>query len=112
MREGVLGAEHSETAQSLNNLASFYYDRKLYAKAEPLYARALHIRRAVSGRRRNVGVLRVEIKTFILSKYLLLFQKFLENLFQKMFSRSLRFATNTSANAVYIASDGWREPNS
>ena len=48
MRENVFGAEHSETAQSLNNLAAFYYDRKQYAQAEPLYERALLIRRAVS----------------------------------------------------------------
>ena len=37
MRENVFGAEHSETAQSLNNLAA--YDRKQYAQAEPLYVR-------------------------------------------------------------------------
>lgn len=43
IREQVLGAEHSATAQTLNNLALLYYKQGRYAEAEPLYLRALHI---------------------------------------------------------------------
>ena len=48
MREHVLGPDHPDLAQSLNNLAALYNDRKLYSKAEPLYERALKIRLKVS----------------------------------------------------------------
>ena len=44
MRESVLGADHSDIAQSLNNLAALYNDRRQFDKAEPLYERALKIR--------------------------------------------------------------------
>jgi len=44
MREHVLGPNHLDLAQSLNNLAALYNDRKMYSKAEPLYERALKIR--------------------------------------------------------------------
>ncbi len=43
IREKVLGAEHPDTAESLNNLAALYYFKGEYAKAEPLYIRALTI---------------------------------------------------------------------
>lgn len=44
MREATLGSDHPDIAQSLNNLAALYNDRKQYDKAEPLYERALQIR--------------------------------------------------------------------
>ena len=48
MREHVLGPDHPDLAQSLNNMAALYNDRKLYSKAEPLFERALKIRLKVS----------------------------------------------------------------
>ena len=48
MREHVLGPDHPDLAQSLNNMAALYNDRKLYSKAEPLYERSLKIRLKVS----------------------------------------------------------------
>ena len=44
MREITLGPDHPDLAQSLNNLAALYNDRKQFDKAEPLYERALEIR--------------------------------------------------------------------
>src|SRR5712691_9667985 len=41
IREKVLGPEHPDTAQSLNILALLYQTTGAYAKAEPLYRRAL-----------------------------------------------------------------------
>jgi hypothetical protein len=41
IREKALDPEHPEVAQSLNNLAEFYRAQVQYAKAEPLYRRAL-----------------------------------------------------------------------
>jgi nephrocystin-3 len=49
MRESVMDPDHPDIAQSLNNLAALYNDRKQYDKAEPLYERALKIRTKVSG---------------------------------------------------------------
>ena len=49
IRQRVLGPEHPDTAQSLNNLASLYQDMGEYAKAEPLYQEALRIRQKVLG---------------------------------------------------------------
>ena len=43
----MLGPDHPDIAQSLNNLAALYNDRKQYDKAEPLYERALKIRSKV-----------------------------------------------------------------
>lgn len=48
MREATLGSDHPDIAQSLNNLAALYNDRKQYDKAEPLYERALQIRLKVN----------------------------------------------------------------
>ena len=48
MRESVCGSDHTDVAQSLNNLAALYYDAENYDKAEPLYRRALEIRRKVN----------------------------------------------------------------
>lgn len=45
MRERVLGPEHPDCAQSLNNLAALNNEKKQYDKAEELYERALNIRR-------------------------------------------------------------------
>ena len=44
MRESVLGSDHPDVSQSLNNLGALYNDRKLYERAAPLYERALQIR--------------------------------------------------------------------
>ena len=43
IREKALGAEHPDTANSLNNLAALYWAMGDYAKAEPLFRRALAI---------------------------------------------------------------------
>ncbi|MGY4356327.1 tetratricopeptide (TPR) repeat protein [Bradyrhizobium sp. i1.3.1] len=43
IREKALGPEHPDTARSLNNLALLYTATGAYAKAEPLYLRALVI---------------------------------------------------------------------
>jgi hypothetical protein len=39
----VLGADHPDVAQSLNNLAWLYHEQGRYSEAEPLYQRALDI---------------------------------------------------------------------
>jgi tetratricopeptide (TPR) repeat protein len=43
IREKVFGAEHPDTATSLNSLAELYRELREYSKAEPLYKRALQI---------------------------------------------------------------------
>jgi tetratricopeptide (TPR) repeat protein len=43
IHERQLGANHPETAASLNNLALLYLTQERYAEAEPLYRRALAI---------------------------------------------------------------------
>ena len=43
INEQQLGAEHPDTAGSLNNLALLYYAMGRYQSAEPLYLRALEI---------------------------------------------------------------------
>ena len=48
-KKRVLGREHSDVATSLNNLAGLYYNQGQYAKAEPLYQRALAIREKALG---------------------------------------------------------------
>ena len=50
MREAVLPCDHPDLAQSLNNLAALYHDRKQFDKAEPLYERALQLRLKVTQR--------------------------------------------------------------
>ena len=47
MRKDVLGEDHPDVAQSLNNLAALANDRKEYEKAIPLYEKALKIRKQV-----------------------------------------------------------------
>jgi nephrocystin-3 len=54
MRECTLGPDHLDLAQSLNNLAALYNDRKQFSKAEPLYERALEIKTQVSSVRQNL----------------------------------------------------------
>ena len=49
IRQKVLGPEHSDTAASLNNLASLYWAMGEYVKAEPLLKEALRIRQKVFG---------------------------------------------------------------
>ncbi|MEB3164920.1 MAG: tetratricopeptide repeat protein, partial [Prochlorothrix sp.] len=44
IREEQLGADHPDTAQSLNNLAALYQSQGRYSEAEPLYKRSLLIR--------------------------------------------------------------------
>ncbi|MBV6622721.1 MAG: CHAT domain-containing protein [Rivularia sp. (in: Bacteria)] len=48
--EKVLGKEHLNVANILNNLAQFYQKQRNYTKAEPLYLRALAIREKVLGK--------------------------------------------------------------
>jgi tetratricopeptide (TPR) repeat protein len=43
VREKQLGAEHPDTALSLNNLAGLYHVQGKYEEAEPLYKRALTV---------------------------------------------------------------------
>src|SRR5271157_2157900 len=50
IRQKVLGSEHPDTAQSLNNLALLYWATGEYAKAEPLYQEALRILQKVLGK--------------------------------------------------------------
>ncbi|TRZ00140.1 hypothetical protein DNTS_030921 [Danionella cerebrum] len=45
MRQRVLGSDHPDCAQSLNNLAALHSERKEYENAEELYERALEIRK-------------------------------------------------------------------
>jgi tetratricopeptide (TPR) repeat protein len=52
IRQKVLGPEHPLTAQSLNNLALFYWAMGDYAKAEPLLKEALGTYQKVLGRER------------------------------------------------------------
>lgn len=47
--EGKLGAEHSNVAMTLNNLAGLYRHMGYYEKALPLYQRALDIREKAFG---------------------------------------------------------------
>ena len=49
IREKVLGPEHFEVANSLNNLAIVYSKKGIYEKAESLFQRALTIREKVLG---------------------------------------------------------------
>jgi CHAT domain-containing protein/Flp pilus assembly protein TadD len=49
IREKVLGPEHTEVAQAINNLAIVYQQRGDYAKAESLFQRAMTIREKVLG---------------------------------------------------------------
>ena len=48
LREKALGPDHPDVATSLNNLAGLYHAQGRYAKAEPLYQRALAIPRRPS----------------------------------------------------------------
>ena len=43
IRENAFGPEHPHVARSLNGLATLYADQGQYAKADPLYQRALTI---------------------------------------------------------------------
>ena len=44
IRESQLGADHPDTAASLNDLAGLYYAQGRYSEAEPLLKRSLAIR--------------------------------------------------------------------
>src|SRR5262245_57989979 len=50
IREKVLGPEHADVAQSLNNLATLYRAQAQYAKAESFFQRALTIREKALGK--------------------------------------------------------------
>lgn len=45
MRQRVLGPDHPDCAQSLNNLAALHTERRDYDLAENMYERALEIRK-------------------------------------------------------------------
>lgn len=45
MRQRVLGPDHPDCAQSLNNLAALHTERREYEMAEDMYERALDIRK-------------------------------------------------------------------
>lgn len=45
MRQRVLGPDHPDCAQSLNNLAALHTERREYEAAEGMYERALDIRK-------------------------------------------------------------------
>lgn len=47
IRSTQLGADHPDTAASLNNLAGLYESMGRYSEAEPLYGRALEIKQKV-----------------------------------------------------------------
>jgi tetratricopeptide (TPR) repeat protein len=49
VRRKVLGPEHPDTAQSLNNLAALYWTMSDYRKAEPLFKETLAILHKVLG---------------------------------------------------------------
>ncbi|HEU0175875.1 MAG TPA: tetratricopeptide repeat protein, partial [Blastocatellia bacterium] len=49
IRERVLGANHLEVAQALNDLAAVYYAKGAYAKVGPLFRRALDIKEKALG---------------------------------------------------------------
>ncbi|HMW02860.1 MAG TPA: CHAT domain-containing protein, partial [Acidobacteriota bacterium] len=49
IREKALGADHPETANSLDNLAVLYYSKDDFTRAEPLFQRALTIREKAFG---------------------------------------------------------------
>lgn len=45
MRQRVLGPDHPDCAQSLNNLAALHTEKREYETAEDMYERALEIRK-------------------------------------------------------------------
>ena len=47
IRESLLGEQHLDVAQSLNNLAALYNDNKELIKAGVMYERVLKIRKAL-----------------------------------------------------------------
>ena len=49
IRRRVLGVDHPDLADSLNNLANWYHAQGKYDEAEPLYDEALSITRRVLG---------------------------------------------------------------
>ena len=72
IREKQLGAEHPDTATSLNNLAGLYQSQGKYPEAEPLYERALAISEQILGskhpqtqriRKNYASVKRIQINT-------------------------------------------------
>jgi tetratricopeptide (TPR) repeat protein len=49
VRKGILGKDHRDYAQSLNNMAFLYRSRGDHAKAEPLYRQMLEIKKKLLG---------------------------------------------------------------
>jgi len=49
VRKRLLGAEHHDVAESLNNLAELYYNQGRYAEAEPLFKQALEMTKHLLG---------------------------------------------------------------
>lgn len=89
LREKVLGAEHPEVAESLNNLALQYKLQGRPAEAEPLYLRSLRIREKVLGRDHPD----TETSLFNLANLYYMQGRYVEA--EPLFLRSLRSAERT-----------------
>ncbi len=73
IQKKVLGPEHPNTAQSLNNLAELYRTLGDYSKAEPFYKRALAIYEKVLGPEQSWGrAIRGKQERLLRGLYLLL----------------------------------------
>lgn len=78
-REAQFGPEHADIAQSLNNLAQYYFKHGKYAEAEPLYKRSLSMCTKLLGPKdqytltatQNLGSLYLAEKKFDLAEPLL-----------------------------------------
>ena len=49
LRKRLLGEEHLDVAQSLNNLAVLYHDQGRYSEAEPMHVQALELKKRLLG---------------------------------------------------------------
>ena len=61
VRSSVLGDEHEDTLQSMNNIGRILADLGKYAEAEPYYRRTLEGRRRVLGNEHAIRSLRSTI---------------------------------------------------
>ena len=69
MRKKLLGEEHPDVAQSINNLAGLYYGQGRYSEAEPLYVEALAIAEKVLGKEHlNTKQIRENYQKFLAEK--------------------------------------------
>ncbi len=53
MRKKLLGEEHPDVANSLNNLGNLYKNQKRYEEAEPLYLKAIEFYKKLLGKERT-----------------------------------------------------------